>query len=140
MEAILSSQKFINKNSLYDILKLWIGEGLLISNGRKWFTRRKVITPTFHFKILDEFVEVFDNNSAIMVDRLRKVADGKTVVNIMPYVCLAALDIITGKLIKLILIVFHNESNLTFFTETAMGVKVNAQMEKVNEYAKAVIE
>lgn len=96
-EVILSSNKYTIKNNLYDILERWLSTGLLISNGKKWFARRKAITPTFHFKILDEFVEVFDKNSAILADKLKSKADGKTTINIMPEVCLAALDIIAGK-------------------------------------------
>ena len=96
-EAILSSQKIITKNTFYSVLEDWIGEGLLISNGKKWVSRRKIITPTFHFKILDQFVEVFDANSNILVEKLKRKADGKTAINIMPFVCLTALDIIAGK-------------------------------------------
>lgn len=96
-EVILSSNKYIIKNNLYDILEKWLSTGLLISNGKKWYSRRKAITPTFHFKILDEFVEVFDKNSTIFAEKLKTKADGKTTINIMPEVCLAALDIIAGK-------------------------------------------
>jgi len=101
IEAILSSQKVISKNTFYDLLEEWLGRGLLMSTGKKWHTRRKIITPTFHFKILEQFVEVFDQQSAIMVEKLYQHADGKTIVNIFPIVCLTALDIITGKLFKL---------------------------------------
>lgn len=87
----------IKKSALYDFLNGWLGEGLLLSYGRKWHARRKIITPTFHFKILDQFVEIFDQQSAIMVEKLYEKADGQTAVNIFPIVCLAALDIIAGK-------------------------------------------
>ena len=32
-------------------LQKWLGEGLLISSGDKWHTRRRMITPTFHFEV-----------------------------------------------------------------------------------------
>lgn len=95
-EAILSSPEHIAKNDVYDILLEWLGDGLLISKGKKWHSRRKIITPTFHFKILEEFVEIFDQQSSIMVDKLLSKADGKTAVDIFPVVCLTALDIIAG--------------------------------------------
>jgi len=117
IEAILSSQKVISKNTFYDLLEEWLGRGLLMSTGKKWHTRRKIITPTFHFKILEQFVEVFDQQSAIMVEKLYQHADGKTIVNIFPIVCLTALDIIT---------------------ETAMGVKVNAQRNPNFPYVNSV--
>lgn len=101
MEALLSSQQVIAKNSLYDMLHTWLGTGLLLSTGKKWHSRRKVITPTFHFKILEQFVEIFDQQSAVMVKKLSQKADGKTVVNIFPAVCLTALDIIAGNVISI---------------------------------------
>ncbi|XP_073847041.1 probable cytochrome P450 4d14 [Musca autumnalis] len=117
MEDILKSQQLIAKNDLYDLLSGWLGQGLLLSTGPKWFSRRKIITPTFHFKILEEFVEIFDQQSHVLVKRLMHQADGKTIVRMFPKVCLMALDIIT---------------------ETAMGVRVNAQEHPDFPYAKAV--
>lgn len=95
-ESILSSQQVVKKNKLYDLLIQWLGDGLLLSNGTKWHARRKVITPTFHFKILGQFIEVFDQQSAVMVKMLYDKADGQTVINIFPVACLTALDIIAG--------------------------------------------
>ncbi|TMW51287.1 hypothetical protein DOY81_003606, partial [Sarcophaga bullata] len=118
-ESILSSQQLIKKNVLYDLLKCWLGDGLLISSGSKWHGRRKIITPTYHFKILEQFVEIFDQQSFVMVERLHSQADGKTALNIFPVVCLTALDIIA---------------------ETAMGVKINAQKNPNFPYAKAVTD
>ncbi|XP_075168008.1 putative cytochrome P450 4d14 [Haematobia irritans] len=118
-EPIMKSQQVIAKNGIYSILQCWLGQGLLLSSGPKWFSRRKIITPTFHFKILDEFVEIFDQQSRILIQRLQRKADGKTVVNMFPEICLTALDIIA---------------------ETAMGVKVNAQEHPEFPYAKAVTD
>ncbi|XP_053951793.1 cytochrome P450 4d2-like isoform X2 [Anastrepha ludens] len=117
MEFILSSQQLIKKSSSYDFLECWLGRGLLLSTGKKWHTRRKIITPTFHFKILEEFVEIFDQQSSVMIKKLKAQADGTTVINIFPIVCLTALDIIA---------------------ETAMGVKVYAQDNPDIEYVRAL--
>ncbi|KAH8329823.1 hypothetical protein KR067_000049 [Drosophila pandora] len=117
IEAIMSSQQTIQKNNLYGLLVNWLGDGLLLSTGKKWFHRRKTITPAFHFKILEDFVEVFDQQSAIMAEKLYSRADGKTVINMFPVACLCALDIIA---------------------ETAMGVKVNAQLQPDFPYVQSV--
>ena len=117
LEVLLSSQEHIAKNDVYDILSEWLGDGLLMSKGKKWHNRRKIITPTFHFKILEEFVEIFDQQSSVMVEKLRTKANGSTVVDVFPEVCLVALDIIA---------------------ESSMGVKVNAQTSPDFEYVKAV--
>ena len=68
-----------------------------MSDGRKWHSRRRIITPTFHFKILEEFVEVFDQQSDILVQRLAKEAEAQRTFDVFPYVCLAALDVIAGE-------------------------------------------
>ncbi|XP_001355223.2 probable cytochrome P450 4d14 [Drosophila pseudoobscura] len=117
IEAIMSSQQTIQKNNLYGLLVNWLGDGLLLSKGKKWFRRRKIITPAFHFKILEQFVEVFDQQSAIMAKNLYDRADGKTVINMFPVACLCAMDIIA---------------------ETAMGVKINAQLQPNFPYVQSV--
>uniref|UniRef100_A0A182QT36 Uncharacterized protein n=1 Tax=Anopheles farauti TaxID=69004 RepID=A0A182QT36_9DIPT len=117
-ETILSSQKLIRKSELYKFLVPWLGDGLLLSTGPKWFNKRKILTPAFHFKILEQFIEVFHRQSGILVERLRSEANG-SLVNIYPFVTLAALDIIC---------------------ETAMGTSINAQTDADSAYVKAITE
>lgn len=117
MEIVLGhSTKYLNKNRLYILLKPWLGDGLLLSKGKKWFTRRKIITPAFHFSILKQFVDVFDRQSATLVDRLNEHCTGD-VINIQPFITLMALDVVC---------------------ETAMGVRIDAQINQENDYVKAV--
>ena len=96
VEVILGSQKLIDKSDEYVFMEKWLGTGLLLSTGQKWFSRRKVITPTFHFKILEQFVEIFDKHSAIFVKNLAKFKGREF--DIFPHVTLCALDVICGKL------------------------------------------
>lgn len=58
-----------------------------------------MITPAFHFKILEQFTDVFDSASMVMVAKLRKEV-GKKSIDIYPFVTLCALDIICGKLLE----------------------------------------
>lgn len=58
-----------------------------------------MITPTFHFKILDIFVEIFGEKCQILVEKLHKKADGNEF-DIYPFITHCALDIICGKLLK----------------------------------------
>lgn len=95
-EVLLGSNVHITKSDSYKFTLPWIGEGLLTSTGHKWRTHRKIITPTFHFKILQEFLEVFNRNGEILCEKLAANV-GKGPFNIYNYVNLAALDNICGE-------------------------------------------
>lgn len=64
--------------------------------GQHWFQHRRLITPAFHFSVLEEFCEVFSENALNLVERLSKLNSGEKV-NIYPYITKCALDIICGK-------------------------------------------
>ena len=69
-KAVLSSQRLMRKSYFYDFLHEWLGTGLLTSYGKKWKTRRRMITPTFHFSILNRFAEIFQKHAQILVERI----------------------------------------------------------------------
>lgn len=87
--------KLITKSNEYNFIVPWLNTGLLTSTGQKWINRRKVLTSAFHFKILDDFVETFDKQSSILVEKLKKF-EGREPFNIFPITALCALDIICG--------------------------------------------
>jgi len=55
-----------------------------------------MITPTFHFKILDSFVEVFAEKSEILISKLQKEVGSKGF-DVFPYITKCTLDIICGR-------------------------------------------
>ncbi|NWS29244.1 CP4V2 protein, partial [Polioptila caerulea] len=116
VEVILNSSKHIEKSYLYKFLHPWLGTGLLTSTGDKWRSRRKMITPTFHFAILNDFLEVMNEQGHILVKKLEKHVD-KEPFDVFMDITLCALDIIC---------------------ETAMGRNVGAQKNKDSDYVSAI--
>lgn len=56
----------------------------------------QILTPAFHFKILEDFIDVFQEQSAILVSKMSKEVGSKSF-NLFPYVTLCTLDIICGE-------------------------------------------
>ena len=99
VEYVLGTTHLLSKSTEYKFLKNWLNEGLLLSLPKKWFKRRKVLTPGFHFNILEDFVEVFDRTSRIFVNNLERAAkrDDYRVIELDNLVNLVTLDVICGK-------------------------------------------
>lgn len=116
VEELLTSNVILDKGKEYDIIRPWLATGLLTSGGSKWRTRRKLLTPAFHFRILEDFLPVFNEQSKIFVDKLRNHGKGSSY-NIVPPVTLCTLDIIC---------------------ETIMGYVLNAQGNKRSDYVQAI--
>lgn len=95
LELILTSTKFLSKSSQYSFLNSSLGEGLLFSTNKKWFSRRRVITPTFHFKILEQFFEVFVKHNKMLLKKIDETADGK-IFDIFPMMTASVMNALCG--------------------------------------------
>lgn len=73
----------------------------LFRSGKKWFERRKIITPAFHFKILEEYVEIFDRLGNVFVNKTLAKFDVKDEVEIYPLAILYALDVMCGECLQM---------------------------------------
>ena len=99
-------------------LKPWLGEGLVTSNKSKWKSRRKILTPAFHFRILEDFLPIVNEQAHVLVAKVaRMCSDGRCrSVDVLPLATLCTLDTIC---------------------ETAMGIRVGAQHNE-SDYVKAL--
>ncbi|CAK1578179.1 unnamed protein product [Parnassius mnemosyne] len=119
IEGVVTHSEIITKGRSYDFLRPWLGDGLLTSTGSRWRLHRKFLTPAFHFNILQNFLPVFFKNEKVLIENLRRYADGETDLNLFPIIALAALDNVT---------------------ESIMGMSFNAQRDNESKYVKAIGE
>ncbi|KAJ3656155.1 hypothetical protein Zmor_015252 [Zophobas morio] len=118
LEFLLSSNKLLRKTRNLKFLEPWIGNGLVLAEGSRWKTHRKLITPAFHFKILEQFISVFESEGDVMVEKLSTESGNKSV-DIYPYITKCTLEAIC---------------------ETAMGTKVDVQNNETSSYFEGVKE
>lgn len=100
VETILGTGTHHQKANQYKALETWLREGLLISKGHKWFQRRRLLTSAFHFNILNDFIEVFDAKSRLMIERLADFRSRHSYdqqLELYQWISLCTLDVICGK-------------------------------------------
>ncbi|XP_043277718.1 uncharacterized protein [Venturia canescens] len=112
LKTIFLSSKTIEKPHFYKFFGPWLGNGLFTAPAKIWRSHRKLIGPTFNMKVLTSFVEIFANQSEIMVKRMSQELGGKDF-DVYKYITLCTLDIVC---------------------ETAMGVSAKSQLEKDSRY------
>ena len=76
--------------------------------------RRKMLTPTFHFKILEDFIDIFNKQSVVLVEKLNEahrdmLVNNKDRINIFPYVARCTLDIICGLSLLFFLVLKYSD-------------------------------
>lgn len=105
VEPILASTTNLNKNRLYSVFEPWIGEGLVTSKRKKWQFRRKILTPAFHFRILNDFLPIINQEATKLIMKLSE-QEPNSIFDITKPIAMCTLDTIC---------------------ETAMGSNMNCQ-------------
>uniref|UniRef100_A0A182KDH6 Cytochrome P450 n=1 Tax=Anopheles christyi TaxID=43041 RepID=A0A182KDH6_9DIPT len=90
IEQIMQART-IDKTIIYDFMVPWLGTGLVVSTGSKWAQRRKIITPTFHFKILEDFLVIMNHQTDVLIEKLSERVNSKDF-DIYEHVTYCALD------------------------------------------------
>ncbi|XP_014794515.1 PREDICTED: cytochrome P450 4B1-like [Calidris pugnax] len=76
----------------YRFLVPWIGKGLLILDGPKWFQHRKMLTPAFHYDVLRSYVSLMSDSVKVMLDKWEKKITERKSVELFQDVSLMTLD------------------------------------------------
>ncbi|KAI4462999.1 cytochrome p450 family 4 [Holotrichia oblita] len=115
VEILISGMQNIEKSSIYLNLHIWLETGLLTSTDKKWQNRRKLLTPTFHFNILQQFSKVLIETSEKMLKEIAPVTN--QAINVVPLL---------------------TKYTLLMICETAMGVDLD--LAHMAEYRLAILE
>ena len=123
-EVIRASIKPRNSGSLlstsYDMGISWLGEGLILSNGPRWFRNRRLLTPSFHFDILKRYMKVYNSCCDVLSERIHKFAQSGQAFDLDSLMSKHTLDIIL---------------------RCAFSMESNCQVDKqLPEYASAIDE
>ncbi|XP_067846421.1 cytochrome P450 4B1-like [Heptranchias perlo] len=103
----------------YRFMLPWIGDGLLISSGQKWYRHRRLLTPGFHYDVLKSYVQLIAECTKIMLDKLELISTKEQTVELYHHLSLMTLDSIL---------------------KCAFSYHSNCQIESNNSYIQAVYE
>ncbi|VDD88173.1 unnamed protein product [Enterobius vermicularis] len=136
-QTILENPNLNEKPSEYKVLNGMWGDGLIASSGKKWHTRRKMLTPAFHPTVIRNYYKSFNKHSQILMEILDKFADKDETFDLLPYLRRYSLDITTG--MECFDDIYEVYTVLkVFFTDTTLGFSLNSQKGENMDYYDAV--
>ncbi|XP_049840972.1 cytochrome P450 4V2-like [Schistocerca gregaria] len=95
-ELLLGSTKIVDRTRdspyLHNMVSIFFGDGLFSKRGDQWRAHRKIISPTFHLQILEQFLEVFNAGAEVLTKRLAATCGQE--VDLFPVVSLTTLEMI----------------------------------------------
>uniref|UniRef100_A0AAQ5ZSJ1 aromatase n=1 Tax=Amphiprion ocellaris TaxID=80972 RepID=A0AAQ5ZSJ1_AMPOC len=107
----------------YKFLGAWIGDGLLLSKGQKWFRHRRLLTPGFHYEVLKPYVTQMAESTKVMLNKWESFAKTNKTFELFEQVSLMTLD-------SIMKCAFRN----------AINVCPHSHFSGTNAYIKAVYE
>ncbi|KAG9468809.1 hypothetical protein GDO78_021905 [Eleutherodactylus coqui] len=110
-KAILSRQD-PKDNFGYHFLTPWIGKGLLVLSGQKWFQHRRLLTPGFHYDVLKPYVSLMSDCVTVMLDKWERLIPAQNPVELFHHISLMTLD-------SIMKCAFSYQSNCQLDTESA---------------------
>ena len=79
---------------VYKMLMPWLGEGLLIAGGDKWYRNRRLLTPAFHFQILKPYINVYNSCLEVMLRKWTVSMQRGESIELFDTVSLLSLDVV----------------------------------------------
>ena len=95
------AQQVINrvdsKNRTFNyMMEPWLGNGLVLSEGAYWKRNRRLLTPTFHYQSLINFVKIINKSTDKMVQVINRDSNGRDPLEFVPLINNMTLETILG--------------------------------------------
>ncbi|XP_072041243.1 ultra-long-chain fatty acid omega-hydroxylase-like [Amphiura filiformis] len=114
-------------NASYNFLLPWLGDGLLLASGKKWFRNRRLLTPAFHFDILKPYIYIYNKEVDILLNKMDVFLLEDQSLEVCKHISLCTLDI-------LLRCAFSQDSNCQ------MKWKDDPYVEAVRQLSLSIIE
>ncbi|XP_072746966.1 cytochrome P450 4C1-like [Anoplolepis gracilipes] len=104
LESILQSNTHLEKTEkTSNIFKLWLGNGLLSAPVKQWYRHRRILSPIFHFNILEKFAVVMSEKTEIIIKCIEeKMTENSTqVIDILSFMQKVTFNIICATMMGL---------------------------------------
>lgn len=82
--------------------------------GAKWQSRRKILTPAFHFNILQQFINILIEEGENMTHALKN-AEGTVIKDLVPYISEHTLNAICGKSLVVSIFYRNHKKDIGYF-------------------------
>ena len=90
--VLKASHVIAPKSREYRFFRPWLGDGLIVSSGKKWERNRRLVTPAFHFDVLKPYVDISNAVARLFLSRIAThTVDGRSI-DVCPFVKRATLD------------------------------------------------
>lgn len=72
----------------------WLGEGLLLADGKRWNRARRLLTPAFHFNILKPYMNIYNKATDQLLRKFECYAERGVSFDLIKEMSLCTLDIL----------------------------------------------
>jgi cytochrome P450 len=93
--VLLENNQNYHKSLAYDMLQVLLGNGLLTSEGEFWKKQRRLLSPAFHRKKLEDLTQLMIDRTKFGLNRFKTLADEGKYVDVAPELTNITLDIIS---------------------------------------------
>lgn len=78
----------------YKLLIPWIGDGLITSHGKHWERNRKLLTPGFHFNVLQPYMPTYNDAVEMFMKNISTRSSHSDSVEVFSLAALCTLDVV----------------------------------------------